>query len=188
MSEQDVGTRTWYLVERQYVGPNPDDHLNDGHTLTIQNCPGCTNRSNEEREIGWLGTTGDWSAIALGTIVAANLDAACDLARDKYDLGEWTYREGQARADENDDEPGVESRELPFGDTRFEYRDAADCIQRVGDAEGLTADTTDAELEALALQFTAEAEAETGEDDLPIAVVGMEDRLHWLRDQLRDAR
>ena len=56
----------FYIIEREYVGPNRDQHADDGHIIIVQNVPGRTNSSYEERIDGWLGTTNDWAEYARG--------------------------------------------------------------------------------------------------------------------------
>jgi hypothetical protein len=55
----------FYVIETEYVGPNPQQHL-DSHSYHVQNCPGLLNMSHEPRTFGWLGTTNDWSENAHG--------------------------------------------------------------------------------------------------------------------------
>jgi hypothetical protein len=55
----------YYLTELEYVGPNPDQHLND-HEFAIATMPSRTNMSGEEKIDGWLGTTNDWASYAHG--------------------------------------------------------------------------------------------------------------------------
>lgn len=41
----------YYFIEREYVGPNRNNDKNNRHVLIIQNFPGKTNMSYEEREM-----------------------------------------------------------------------------------------------------------------------------------------
>ena len=55
----------YYVIERKYVGPNTEDHINQ-HALFITDQPGKKNVSGEDCTQGWLGTTNDWSEEAHG--------------------------------------------------------------------------------------------------------------------------
>ena len=55
----------FYLIEKEYVGPNHDQYLN-AHQVRVQTVPGLTNMTKESRVSGWLGTTNDWSLHAHG--------------------------------------------------------------------------------------------------------------------------
>jgi hypothetical protein len=83
----------YYIIERNYVGPNPDQHLND-HTYKITTEPGRGNLSNEVRTQGWLGTTNDWSETAHGEydteeaargFVAKSLEVSREIEPSDYD-------------------------------------------------------------------------------------------------------
>jgi hypothetical protein len=72
----------YYLIEREYVGPNKRDSrgnvIGDSRVMEIWNAPGVTNMSREVRIHGWLGTTADISSTACGeyeTIEAARAEA-----------------------------------------------------------------------------------------------------------------
>ncbi|CAE6779599.1 hypothetical protein [Nitrospira defluvii] len=54
---------TYYVVECEYVGPDPDQHTNT-HTYEITTTPPRLNMSHEICTDGWLGTTNDWSRTA----------------------------------------------------------------------------------------------------------------------------
>jgi len=55
----------YYVLERKYVGPDPEQHINE-HALFITEAPGRKNMSGEECTSGWLGTTNDWAEYAHG--------------------------------------------------------------------------------------------------------------------------
>lgn len=128
----------YYIIERDYVGPNPDQHADD-HTVLIQNVPGRTNSSHEERTEGWLGTTNDWA----------------EYARGEYETIEEARKAIEARFGPCRETPPV-----------WENDDTAVELYRVGQYEPMcrettadwiysglqsdvTADTTDEQLEAL---------------------------------------
>lgn len=55
----------YYIVETHYVGPNPQEHLNDAYVY-ITTDPPRTIGSNKLLTDGWLGSYGDWSSDAYG--------------------------------------------------------------------------------------------------------------------------
>jgi hypothetical protein len=55
----------YYVLEWKYVGPDPEQHINE-HALLITSVPGRKNQSGEECTSGWLGTTNDWAEYAHG--------------------------------------------------------------------------------------------------------------------------
>ena len=48
----------FYIVESDYVGPNPDENV-DGNMVFITQRPHLTNSSHEPRTHGWCGTSND---------------------------------------------------------------------------------------------------------------------------------
>lgn len=62
MTEQNT---RFYVVETKYVGPNPDQHI-DEDVVEIQTEPERTNSSGEAKIQGWCGTTNDWCVNAHG--------------------------------------------------------------------------------------------------------------------------
>lgn len=139
---------TYYIVEREYVGPDKDRHTND-HTFEITTTPPRTNMSHEICTDGWLGTTNDWSRTAHDAFEteADAREAVQDL------LSAEGYRE-QDLATHHVAE-GVVAVYLVG---RLEEMDAEASQNWVEDAcEGITAETTDDQIEALI--ETAEEEA-----------------------------
>lgn len=59
-------TKVYYVIERSYEGPNPDQHP-DNHTVLVQTHPGLGNMSRQPILNGWLGTTNDWYKYAHGS-------------------------------------------------------------------------------------------------------------------------
>ncbi len=143
----------FYIIESEYVGPNPDQHLND-HCYLVQTVPGRKNMSHEICIDGWLGTTNDWSETAHG----------------EYD----TLEEAKTRIDEI---LGSEYREPveSYGDEivyqvvvgKLEKWDAENsqawCYE--GMIQSITADSTDAKIDDFISECAADLEDEGGELD-----------------------
>jgi hypothetical protein len=141
-----------YIIEREYVGPNQDQHADDGHYIIIQNVPGRTNSSHEERTDGWLGTTNDWAEYARGeyeTIEAAHaaIEARFGTCRLDADNDEVRY----------DDDVAEVWRVGEFA--QMSREETSDWIYSGLQAD-VTADTTDERLEALIEEYEAEIRSE----------------------------
>ncbi|GIV82736.1 MAG: hypothetical protein KatS3mg051_2090 [Anaerolineae bacterium] len=169
----------YYIIETQYVGPsrygiNPITR----HHYDITTEPGTTNMSHEIRTDGWLGTTNDWSRHAHGeyeTLEKAR-KALLALLEDRH--GEYH------KAEEIDTLEaeffGLVERYYP---TRYRtVCDAADWLAGIGDDDrvreelGITAETTDAELEEI-----AQREQQTAYEDEQMLLDGLMDYLVFLR-------
>jgi hypothetical protein len=55
----------YYVIAIEYVGPNPQDHVNDD-TIGIYTEPARANLTGEARTSGWCGTTNDRATYAHG--------------------------------------------------------------------------------------------------------------------------
>ena len=144
-----------YLILTQYVGPTRHGKFDpaDGDLL-ITTEPGRTNQSHEVRTEGWLGTSNDTAEHAHGeyeTLEAAQARAA-EMGY-AHVLGE----DGEPTA--WDDYDYVVEVRRTERDSRAQW-DAGDWLQAtIGDL-GITAASTDADLEALVERLTTEAHAD----------------------------
>jgi len=155
----------FYLIEREYVGPN--DKTSDGsiigetwHVMQICYTPGRTNQSDEELTTGWLGTTNDWSAYARGAF-----DTIEDARRTVHEAG-FTV-EQTVGDDEFDDDVDVAEQWITEAASRPQV-DAANWLIRGLGEDGtreryaITAATTDDQLEAAACRANDEAAEDDG--------------------------
>ena len=185
------GNGKFYLILSEYVGPNRrDSHGNfiaKGGVLYITTQPGRTNSSREERTDGWLGTTNDNAQYAHGefdSLVEARA-AAVELGYTEIEDSDESDGDCLDYADDNDQSIIVESRLTPAA--AREQWDADDWFHlncshsETREAYGITADTTDAELEAA----VAAAEAEAADNNAELH--DTEKVFDELRDELRDA-
>jgi len=170
----------FYLIERQYVGPNAltsDGHIigDTWHVMQICDTPGRTNQSDEELTNGWLGTTNDWSAYARGAF-----DTVEEARRAVHEAG-FTV-EQTVGDDEFDDDLDIVEQWITVAASRVQV-DASDwLITCLGENEtregyGITAATTDAELAAAASRANDEAA-----DDDNVEMHGTFDFFAELRD------
>jgi len=155
----------YYIENSTYIGPNPDQvDLRQRDYYVISADPLRTNSSHEILIEGWLGSNGDWSSYACGEYPSEEAaieylkSLGCRLVKIEAEFGEieefWT-------AEECDEE-----------------WDANDWFQ-VPDAEfGITAQSSDDDLEKLA----AKEEAAAKEDGK--ALVGVIEYLTEIRDRL----
>lgn len=158
----------YYVIVAKDVGPNErdshGDYLPQDGELFIQTVPGEKNLSHEPCTEGWLGTTNGIAVYAHGEF--DTLEAAQATADD---LG---FTEVDDEFEDDNDPPLIIERRLTPRDARQQW-DAGDWLS--SDPGGLTANTSDAELTALAVQLDAEALAEDAE-------------LHGLGEYLRGRR
>lgn len=142
----------YYLVERRYVGPERSGPA-PRHTIAITTEPPRTNMSGEIRLTGWLGTTNDWAEYAHGEY--ATLDAAEAAAREG-----WETYEIEDQDEYMDDPAVVQVIGLGDHDPRDEW-EAGDWLASTSLEEvGLSAESTDAEVDAKAAELVGEAEAD----------------------------
>lgn len=140
----------YYLIASEWTGPrpNPFDPSKAGVVYTLQDTPGRTNQSREERVEGWLGTTNDWYEYAHGAYetVEEARDAAARLA------GGVVY-DAASEDCEHDAAEGIVARWYD-ADRRAEYWEAAEWLYDVRHElrarllAGETVDDLAAELEA----------------------------------------
>ncbi|HEX7111404.1 MAG TPA: hypothetical protein VF216_03095 [Mizugakiibacter sp.] len=90
-----MNTTTYYVVERDYAGPNADQHLN-AHTYTIRTAPARGNMSHEPIIDGWAGTTDDWAVYGRGQYETREAAEAAIAAI----CGDAGYRESEDDLDE----------------------------------------------------------------------------------------
>lgn len=170
---------TYYLIETKYVGPNRHDSngnwIGDSRMMHICTQPWRTNQSHEERTEGWLGTTNDMRADARGEFESLNAARAAaheagftrqydgDDCDDGETVEQWISEEAaRAQWDAGDWFINGLGRE----GTRIEY--------------GITAETTDEELEAA----IDRAEHEAAEENVEIH--GTTELFEELRAELRE--
>lgn len=177
----------FFLIESEYTGPNQrDSHGNwigDSRVMTITTTPGTTNSSHEERTDGWLGTTNDNCLTAHGVF-----DTIEEARQSAHDLG---FTEQDTDTDDDSlwfsrDDGDVEFWITP--EAAREQWDAGDWflngLGRSGTCAeyGITAQTTDAELDAA---------VDTAENEDCASDVVLHDTLELfteLRDELRDEK
>lgn len=168
----------YYIITCHYVGPNVcSDERIDAHTIEISTAPALTNSSHEECTSGWCGTTSDWSVHAFGAY--ATLGAARAAVIEIF--GEVRDCDGAGDPFESDDETVVAvykpGRYAPMSASATADW-ACECIRA-----DITADTTDARIAELVVEYEAEANANGGSlhDDLA-------DFMRQHRQELRDER
>lgn len=140
---------SFYVIEREYVGPNQDQHCDD-HTVVIQNVPGRTNSSHEERTEGWLGTTNDWAVHAHGeyeTIEAARAAIAEKFGKCRETPPVW-----------EDDDTCIETY-LVGEFAQMSREETGDWIYS-GLKSEVTADTTNEQIDALIKEWEGECNSE----------------------------
>jgi hypothetical protein len=165
----------YYLVERNYVGPNPyDTQFVDADELYITTVPARTNSSKEIRTEGWCGTTNDWAVYAHGEY--ETIEKAREAIAEKF--GETRIQEqGEYDEPENVFERYKFGKYIPM--SREETADwAHDGIQA-----DITADTTDEKIESLVCLYQADAHAQGFELDSDL-----DDLMRKHRQKLRDER
>lgn len=79
-----MNNKRFYVIERNYVGPNSEQHLNDD-TVSITNDPARYNSSKEVCVEGWAGTTDDVAVYARGEF--ASMAEAVQFIFDEYKQG-----------------------------------------------------------------------------------------------------
>lgn len=141
---------TYYVVETNYVGPNPGQHLND-HTFEITTKAPRTNMSGEVRTNGWLGTTNDWSKTAHGAYDSVDEARAAVVE----ELGEDIR--------DNNDEDRDEDVVASYCVGAFEAWDAETSTTWCSTyCDDVTADTTDEAIESMVDEAEAQANEEGG--------------------------
>jgi len=175
----------FFLIQSEYVGPNQKNSrgnwIGDSRVMTITTQPGKTNFSHEERTDGWLGTTNDNSLTAFGvfdTIEEARATAS-----------EMGFTEQDTNDDDDSNWATRNDGDLEFWITPEAEKaqwDAGDWFinglgKRGTCAEyGITAKTTDAELDA------AVDTAENEDCASDVVLHGTLELFTELRNELRD--
>lgn len=168
----------FYVIKIDYVGPNPDQHVDDDR-IEIRTTPARTNQRHEVCLDGWCGTTNDWAVFARGEY--ATEQEARDYIAETY---------GPVREDEDVGDPiGIDADGEPI---------MAVAVFRPGkyipmDAEGtgnwawtgievdIKADTTDEQIETLVEQY----EAEVNEEGYTLNKRALSDSMERRRDDLK---
>jgi len=143
----------YYVIEREYVGPNQNNLSTDyhniafGHYFEIQDAPGRTNMSGEERLDGWLGTTSDWASYAHGEFDSE--ESAREWIEDQLSDG---YRESD---DDDELDPDVIARYYVGDETSVNIFDAAEWLH-----DSPPEISADSDLNKLAEEIEEEAKSE----------------------------
>lgn len=174
----------FYLIETQDVGPNEKDSRGhwkgDTRTMQIHTEPGRTNMSHEIKTSGWLGTTNDWYSAAHGEF--DTLEAARAEAHRRGFTAENPLSDDDQHWDDEMNPVIVEVWITP--EAARDQWDAGDWfINGLGcdgtrTEYGITAMTTDDELDVIIEKAEAEARAEN------IELHGTEKLFKSLRDEL----
>lgn len=178
----------FYLIETDYVGPNKKDAggnwIGDSRIMSVATSPGTTNQSHEPRTEGWLGTTNDNYAYAHGEF--ETLESAREAAHEMGYTCEYTPADNDYYQIEREKDGVVE--QWISEEANREQWDAGDWfingLGRAGTCEayGITADTTDDELDELVDRAEEEAIGEGAE------LHGCMQLFTELRDDLRAER
>lgn len=142
----------YYIIETKYVGPNQtQDQYVDVDMIEISTSPAITNSSREERTEGWCGTTNDWAVYAHGEY--ATIEEARAAMTEKF--GE--VRDSNANGDsfESNDENVVETYK-PGKYVPMSSQATADWAYESIQSD-IEADTTDARIDELVVEYEAEA-------------------------------
>jgi len=169
----------FYLIQHSYIGPNDDAEEVLQETWEISTEPGLTNRSQEPKITGWLGSSGDWSLDAHGEFatiddarayIAKHVGGLVPMENDEMDLGEDVVEVYRAHL-----ETIVVSVNGWWGSCDADYF-------------GITANTTDERIAEIAEAELDEAtiRIKSEEGNLPLFDGDLEARIIGLRDGLRE--
>lgn len=137
---------TYYLIRREYVGPNAaDDRYIDATTIEIRTEPARFNGSGAVCVYGWGGTTNDWATYADGEY--ATLDEAKAAVATKFGLVRNRTPDGDTL--ESDDEDVVEVCKPGLYAPATRDHTLEWCIN-----SQVAGNMTDAELDAMAAEIT----------------------------------
>lgn len=144
---------TYYVIEQNYVGPNPDDDERiDSHIVRISREPARANMSGEPRITGWCGTTNDLNVHAHGEY--ETLEAAIDAVSSHF----GAVRDREIEVDRDDVDVIV--AEFAVGQFQPLGADAVCDYLSTMPEDDITADTTDERLGELVEQYEAAANGE----------------------------
>lgn len=157
----------YYIIESTYVGPN-SSHNAESDSIVISTTPAITNSSHEARISGWCGTNNDWATYAHGEY--PTLDAACAAVAEQF---------GDVHDGPESDDPDIVAVYLPGRYVSMSRRETEDWIHD-GMVDDIDADTTDREIDALAVEY------ENAANDQGIALhAALRDIMTEYRDYLR---
>lgn len=164
----------FYLIEYNYVGPNPSDDKNtDADTIEICTKPAYTNLSCELCIEGWAGTTGVWCVTAHGEY--ETLEKARAAITEKFGKTRECAVSGEPF--DSDDTSAVEVHKPGEFEPMGYNGTASWAHEEMQDA--ITIKTTDAEISELVAQF----EKAANEDGYTLHDA-LEDFMLKLRDDL----
>jgi len=149
-----------YLIETEYVGPDKkDNHGNwrgDTRRMEIWAKPGCKNQSHEPCTDGWLGTTNDECMTAHGEY--ATID---DARAEAHRLG-FTILADDERSTGDDSDPQESWMTVEASREQWDAGDwfASRSVQEVAADYGITATSSDDDLERAAVKAAADALAD----------------------------
>ena len=169
----------YYLILTQYVGPHRTGQSApaDGE-LRISTEPGRTNQSREVRLEGWLGTTNDTAEFAHGEFDTLELAQAAAAALGYTCVAGIEFPEEEAEHTWYGHPEVVEVRRTAR-DSRQQY-DAADYLYATLGELGITAESTDADLDEIVKRLEAEAREDA------IELYGTLRTLGFYRQELRE--
>lgn len=165
----------YYVIETDYVGPNHDQaQYYDADTWVISTSPATTNMSREVRTEGWCGTTNDWYVHAHGEF--PTLDAA---------RAAITERFGDDLREIDPDEVDAHDGDIVEAYKPGQYQPwcpEATSAWVAGGGDAITAETTDEQIAALAVEYESIANS----DGLSLHAETVIKDLTARRDELRD--
>lgn len=147
---------SFYLIWREYLGPNREDHLNDNFYF-ITTKPARYNMSHQICLDGWAGTTNDWSVTALGEYSTIEAARECILENDEY-ATEIPETDEFYPHDMIDDYEILEV----YRETPYIRLDPESTYNWIFPGTEINPDATDEELETLAETLEKEAQSEAG--------------------------
>ena len=167
----------YYVVSREYIGPDQEKRLNsEAYEITTEEPT--TNMSHEVRTDGWLGCTNDWDAHAHGEFetVEAARSAIAELIGDNR--RETSDDDNEIRFNESIVESWTVGKYEEWGaDTSINW-----CYD--GRADAVDADTTDEQITATVAQWNEEAHQEIS---AKLHTQAVEEWLKEYRDELKEA-
>jgi len=160
----------YYIIKTVYVGPNPDQHLNED-IFEITTTPGRTNLGNQKVVNGWLGQCGDWNYTACGEF--ATLEEARIALNE---LTDGNYRETSVDRSEE----GVVFKAL-IGLYEELDRETSEAFTYDELYRHLSAETTDEEID----KMLSEAEASYNAEGKSLDIAHLRQWFQECRDELK---
>lgn len=143
----------FYVIEKKYVGPNQDQHIDDD-CIIISTAPAVYNMSGKVCTDGWCGTTDDWATYAHGEY--CTLDDADAAVRALGPVRDTDPVTGDAYEGPCDEEEGIVAR-YKRGLLTPMSRDESISWSYETIADQLTYASTDADMAGILTWLTEEA-------------------------------